>query len=157
MKKVGQIVMWIFVGLGGAAVLVVAFGVWAMTHVGYEFPDGDLPANLAGRWDWSTETEPCGPTAHVISFADDRSTMTIAKAANGADTGWTATYDIQELSSGRLRGAIRGESRLTEAGVPVVWDLVMFGPNEYHWQQTDWQSWMYTAAVRRCGTTAGFR
>lgn len=76
--------------------------------------------------------------------------MTIAQQPLGADTGWSATYDILRLSPTRIRGAIRGETRLTDAGVPVVWDLVMIGPDEYRWQRTDWQFWQFTAGVHRC-------
>ena len=79
--------------------------------------------------------------------------MTISKPATKTDTGWSATYDILSLSPSRLRGAIRGEKRLTDAGIPVVWDLVPVGPNEYHWQRTDWQAWAYTAGIIRCGAS----
>lgn len=151
MHKLARIVMWTLVGIGAVAIVVVALGAWGLTHAGYAFPDGDLPGHLAGRWDWSSAPEPCGASAHVISFSEDRQTMTLTKPPFGADTGWTATYDILQLSPSRLRGAIRGETRRTDAGVPVVWDLVMFGPDEYHWQRTDWDRWQYTPAVRRCG------
>ena len=153
MQKVTKVVTWVLVGLVSVSLWVVVLGIWGRGRTDYAFPDGDLPAHLAGRWDWSTEAHPCGPSAHVISFADDRRTMTLSKAASGADTGWTATYDILELSPSGLRGAIRGESRRTEAGVPVVWDLIMFGPDEYAWHRTDWGAWEYTPTVRRCGVT----
>jgi hypothetical protein len=76
--------------------------------------------------------------------------MTITDPPHLADTGWAATYDIIKLTPTRLRGAIRGETRTTDRGVPVVWDLVMIGPNEYRWQRTDWASWNYTAGIKRC-------
>lgn len=77
--------------------------------------------------------------------------MTIAKPRTATDTGWTATYDILSLTPSRLRGAIRGEDRRTDSGVPVVWDLVMFGPDEYHWHRTDWSAWQFTPGIVRCG------
>ena len=40
---------------------------------------------------------------------------------------------------------------MTDAGIPVVRDLVMNGRDEYRWQRTDWQFWQYTAGVLRCG------
>jgi hypothetical protein len=76
--------------------------------------------------------------------------MTIAQPPLGAYTGWSATYDILRLSPTRIRGAIRGETRLTDDGVPVVWDLVMIGPDEYRWQRADWRFWQFTPSVRRC-------
>jgi hypothetical protein len=126
---------------------------WSLSRKQYVYPDRDLPSHLIGRWDWTTSAHPCGDGAHVIAFSEDRKTMTISHPAAQADTGWSATYDILSLSPSRLRGAIRGEKRLTDAGIPVVWDLVPFGPDEYHWQRTDWQAWAYTAGIIRCGTS----
>ena len=139
---------------GGFALLVV-FGAWSLSHTAYVFPDRDLPGHLSGRWDWSARSRKCDDSAHVFAFSPDRRTMTIAMPRrSSADTGWTATYDILKLTPSRLRGAIRGEKRLTEHGLPVVWDLIMFGPDEYRWQRTDWRAWEYTAGIIRCGTRA---
>jgi hypothetical protein len=146
----GSLVGSIVVGLG----LLAAYGAWNLKHNAYDFPDRDLPRHLAGRWDWSTRAHPCGDSAHVIAFSPDRKTMTIAMPPRLSDTGWTATYDISRVTPSSLRGAIRGEKRLTDDSVPVVWDLVMFGADEYHWQRTDWPSWHFTAGVVRCGPQA---
>jgi hypothetical protein len=145
------------IAIGITSALVLGAVVLSLTNdhprgkADYEFPDHDLPSHVAGRWDWSTRGHLCGDSAHVISFAADRHTMTIAKPRqSAADTGWTATYDVLSLSPTRLRGAIRGEDRRTDRGVPVVWDLVLFGPDEYRWHRTDWPSWEYTASIYRC-------
>ena len=147
------IVLQVLGSLAAGLVLVAAVAMWSLSRKQYVFPDRDLPSHLIGRWDWTTSAHPCGDGAHVIAFSDDRKTMTISHPATKADTGWSATYDILSLSPSRLRGAIRGEKRLTDAGIPVVWDLVPFGPDEYHWQRTDWQAWAYTAGIIRCGTS----
>ncbi|HEY4672492.1 MAG TPA: hypothetical protein VIG78_10530 [Gemmatimonadaceae bacterium] len=152
MKKPLRITLWIVGSIAAGFVLLAFFGMWSLSHMGYAFADGDLPSHLEGRWDWSTHAHYCGDSAHVIAFAPDRKTMTISMPPSATDTGWTATYDILSLGASRLRGASRGETRLTDKGVPVVWDLVLFGPDEYHWHRADWQSWMYTAGVRRCGS-----
>jgi len=131
-------------------VLLTVLDMVLLSRKGYAFVDGDLPKHLAGRWDWRYRSSACGSTAHVIEFSPDRRVMKISLPPHGADTGWVATYDILQLTPSRLRGAIRGEKRLTSEGKPVVWDLVMFGPNEYHWHRTDWYSWGYTGAVVRC-------
>lgn len=94
------------------------------------------------------------------AFADHDLASHLTGPPHAADTGWSATYDLLELKPSRLRGAIRGEKRLTDNGKPVVWDLVMFSPDEYHWQRTDWDPWGYTPAIVRCGaagrdTTSG--
>ena len=154
----------IAIGITGALVLGAVVLSLTSEHprgkADFEFPDHDLPSHLVGRWDWSTRDHQCDDSAHVISFSADRRTMTIAMPRRSAvDTGWTATYDILSQSPSRIRGAIRGEDRLTDRGVPVVWDLVMFGPDEYRWHRTDWSSGGYTASIYRCkardGTGAG--
>ena len=152
MKKPLRITLWIVGLLAGGFVLTTAVGMWSLSRMGYAFPDQDLPGHLQDRWDWSTRAHRCDDSAHVIALSSDRKTMTISlPPRSSTDTGWTATYDILSLSSSRLRGAIRGEKRLTDNGVPVVWDLVLFGPNEYHWHRTDWKPWQYTAGIIRCG------
>jgi hypothetical protein len=150
-KKPFRIALWIVGSIVGVVVLLVVVGLWGMSNVGYVFPDHDLPRHLTGRWDWSTHKNRCGDGAHVIAFSPDLKTMTISMPRTAADTGWTATYDILWLGESRVRGAIRGETRLTDGGAPVVWDLVMFGPDEYHWQRLDWKSWAYTPGILRCG------
>lgn len=150
MKKPLRIALWVLAGLATAFALIVVLGLGSLSRTGYAFPDRDLPPHLAGRWDWSTRAQPCRDGGHVISFSADRKTMTIKQPSLGAYKGWSATYDILHLGPTRLRGAIRGETRLTDAGTPVVWDLVMIGPDEYRWQRTDWPSWQFTAGVQRC-------
>lgn len=61
-------------------------------------------------------------------------------------------YDILGVTRSSIRGAIRGETRLTTSGHPVIWDLVLTGPDEYRWQRTDWAHtpWNYTGSIRRC-------
>jgi hypothetical protein len=154
MERLQRIILWFFVVAVGLTALLVALGWWGITHAGYEVPDGDLPGHLIGRWDWSSDSVSCGPKTHEIAFSPDRRTMTIAKPAYGADTGWTVTYDIMVLSPSRLRGAIRGEKRRSDEGALAVWDLVLFAPDEYRWQRVDWKKWQYTGAVRRCGPSA---
>ena len=152
MKKPLRIALWIAGPLAGICVLGMALGMWSLSHIGYVFPDRDLPAHVTDRWDWSTRAHQCNDSAHVIAFSPDRKTMTIAMPPHSPDTGWTATYDILSLTPSRVRGAIRGEKRLTPRGKTVVWDLVMFGPDEYHWHRTDWNPWEYTAGILRCGS-----
>jgi hypothetical protein len=151
-NKALRIVLWVVGSLFGIVLLLSGVGLWAMSHRDYVFPDRDLARHLNGRWDWSTRARRCDDGAHVIELSPDRKIMTIAKPRSSVDTGWTATYDVVSLTPSRLRGAIRDEKRLTDRGVPVVWDLVMFGPDEYHWHRTDWKPWQYTAGVLRCGS-----
>lgn len=153
MKKPLHIGLIIAVIIVLDALVFRAIGSWMSGHREYAFDDKDLPAHLTGRWDWTSRAHACDDSAEVVSFSADRRTMTIAmKPRSPADTGWSATYDILMLTPSRLRGAIRGEKRMTADGKPVVWDLVMFSPNEYRWHRTDWPSLAYTGPLRRCGS-----
>ena len=88
--------------------------------------------------------------------------MTITSGDIGAVDPVT-TYDILFTSPSTIRGAIRGEKRMTDDRKPVVWDLVLTSPDEYRWKRTDWQTtpWSYTGRIRRCpseqAVTAGAR
>lgn len=148
--KIGLVITAVLLG---DVVIFGAIGSYVFGRHAYAFDDNDLPRHLTGRWDWSNRAHPCGDSAHVITFSADRRTMTIAMPPHPPrDTGWSATYDLVSLEPSRLRGAIRGETRLTKDGKPVVWDLVMTGPNEYRWHRTDWPAYNYTIGVRRCGS-----
>ena len=92
-------------------------------------------------------------SAHAVTFSPDWRTMELRQeneAGRGGPNDPTV-YDILEITPTRIRGAIRGETRKTAEGKPVVWDLVMFSVNEYHWHRTDWSAWGYTGAIVRCG------
>jgi hypothetical protein len=120
----------------------------------------DVRKFVAGRWDWKSHTKLCGDSAHVIAFPGAGEVMTITQQNRFVDSlgtdRTTTTYDVLRTDSTTIRGAIRGETRRTDDGKPVVWDLVLMGPNEYRWHRTDWWSRGYTAPIVRCdaGTTA---
>lgn len=152
MNKLIVIALWIGGLLTAAFVAMMLLGFWILSHNDYAFEDRDLSGHLVGRWDWSTRKPMCGDSAQAISFSRNLKTMTISMPRTATDTGWKATYDVLSLSPSRLRGAIRGEKRLTDQGAPVIWDLVMFGPDEFRWHRTDWTSFEYTAPMRRCSS-----
>ena len=79
-------------------------------------------------------------------------TITSSEPYEGADgkLDSVAVYDVLEHTRSRIRGAIRGETRLTENGEPVVWDLVLRSPNRYAWHRTDWPPVALTGEIQRC-------
>lgn len=153
-KKILRITLYIIGGITALGVALFALGVWTVMRGHDEFAatKNDLPTYVAGRWDWSTRARPCGDSAHVVTFSADQKTMRIAQEGTSGEGGPDdpTVYDILELTPSRIRGAIRGETRKTADGKPVVWDLVMFNVNEYHWHRTDWAAFGYTAAIVRC-------
>lgn len=116
--------------------------------------DGNVFAAVEGRWDWTGNETFCEGDWHDITFSPDRTTMAIEHAKPVGDSAGTMqrvwVYDILESDSSRIRGRIRGEDRLDDAGNPIVWDLVLTGPDEYRWRDTTWSADDYTGAVRRC-------
>lgn len=136
-------------------VAFVAYGLWSVHVTPYSVPEGnDIRATVAGRWTWDSDTAGC-QQPHTIAFAEDGKVMTITSGDIGA-TDAVTTYDILSASRSTIRGAIRGEKRMTDKGTPVVWDLVLTSPDDYRWKRTDWSAtpWSYTGRIRRCPAAA---
>lgn len=112
-----------------------------------------------GRWDWSHGDSTCLGNQHEISFSEDGSEMllTFDRPLNDSSEDPVVRYRITgsgERIHENLRFVIRaemdGESRTTDSGELVVWDLIMATPNRYHWHRTDWPQLGVTNAVVRC-------
>lgn len=141
--------------LGVPLALSVALLIWLQPWVKYEIPaDTDIYAVVAGTWDWAGADSVCVRDAHTISFSPDQRIMVLTHTLPWTDSEGVehrvAEYDIQEVSRRHVRGLIRGETRRTDAGEPVVWDLVLRSPDEYRWHRSDWPEGSYTKPVRRC-------
>jgi len=142
----------IALGLPGIIIAVASY-VWYIRP--YSPPTGtDIFTAVQGRWAWTTADSGCATKWHTIAFTSDRKVMTItsSKPYQGADgkLDSVAVYDIQAHDRGWIRGAIRGEQRLTADGHPVVWDLVLRSSDRYAWHRTDWFRGGYTAEIERC-------
>lgn len=121
----------------------------------YELPVGSTIFDVVqGRWAWTTDRGSCASQWHEIAFSPDRRIMTITSSEpyEGADGKMdsVAVYDVLEHTRGRIRGAIRGETRLTAQRQPVVWDLVLRSPDKYAWHRTDWITGSLTGEIQRC-------
>ena len=125
----------------------------------YEVPsDVDIYEVVEGTWAWTNSDSACTRDWHRIAFSPDHTVMNItsSKPYRGMDgqLDSVAVYDILAHSRGWIRGAIRGETRLTADGRPVVWDLVLRSHDRYAWHRTDWAQGGYTREIRRCSRTA---
>ena len=135
-----------------ALLIVAAIGLMKTRVTPFSVAAGeDIRKTIAGQWTWTTDSSGCA-NAHTIAFSDDGKVMTIVQPSRSVgSTDVTTTYDLSLVTQSSIRGAIRGESRRTGDGTPVVWDLVLVGPNAYRWHRTDWfSSWGYTPAIVRC-------
>ena len=116
-------------------------------------------AYAAGTWDWHNGDSTCLGNTHTVAFSPDRRIMTITfKEPFDTATGQrVATYRIIAAGSGlaagtpfAIRAAMEGETRRTDLGQLVVWDLLLASPNRYHWHRTDWADLGVTRAIIRC-------
>ena len=139
----------------GPALLLAAVGGYLLYMRPYEVPtDTDIFTVVQGTWAWTTSDSNCVTNPHTITLTPDHTGMIITAAhpyhrADGRLDS-IAFYDIRAHTRSWIRGAIRGETRLTQDGRPVVWDLVLKSPDRYAWHRTDWVAGGYTRAIRRC-------
>jgi hypothetical protein len=121
----------------------------------YDPPPGtDLFSLVQGTWAWANSDSTCASDPQTISFTPDRTGMIIRlahpyKLADGTVHTF-AYYDILRVTRSSIRGAIRGETRLTPDGRAVVWDLILESRDRFAWHRTDWQTWERTRDLRRC-------
>jgi hypothetical protein len=119
----------------------------------YEVPSGSSVESVAeGVWDWAGRDGTCRDNPHTISFSPDQRYMvlTFPHPIDSATGKREARYEIRGQTRNSIRGFIIDETRRTEGGELVVWDLVLTSPNSYRWHRTDWAAGSYTAEVIRC-------
>lgn len=113
-----------------------------------------------GTWDYAHGDSTCLGNRHTISFSPDRKEMllTFEQPADSATNQRVFRYRITAAGAGILadlpfviRAKMEGETRKTNSGELVVWDLVMATPNRYHWHRTD--SPGVGGAIVRCDGT----
>jgi hypothetical protein len=145
-SRIHDILPRVAVALAPILVALLALGMWGVSALLRMPEDADVFAVVPGTWGSVDGDNTCAGNPHTITIAADRLSMTYR------DTTGTYVYDIVEHDIGRIRGVIRGEDRKTDAGAPVVWDLLLRGPDMYVWHRTDWPAIMTTGLIVRCGT-----
>jgi hypothetical protein len=146
----------------GVGLLGVAFVAWALIYLSPMLPDYSVPEGVevfdVAEGMWASDGAACEDQPQAITFSPDRSQMLITWMDKAPDPTGTrkrrATYDIIDYSGGHIRGAIVGETRTTDAGDPVVWDLVLRSEDVFTWHRTDWPDYSYTADLERCPEAA---
>lgn len=111
---------------------------------------------LDGHWGWTIDNGyDCETNPHWFEFAVDKSSFAIVnetpiESASGELT-TRSVYRILDVRGDVIEAALEGESRRTEAGDLVVWNLVILRElDRYCWQRTDWPEDACTAHVERC-------
>jgi hypothetical protein len=117
-----------------------------------------LFALLAGPWDWTTTVPNCGPRAQRFSF-DASGKEFVIRSDVPLDTAGTRELRYAILDAGpeldrraphTIRMRMRGETRRTDMGAPVVWDLILASRERAVWRRTDWEEGETTRALLRC-------
>jgi hypothetical protein len=113
-------------------------------------------SQLPGKWDWEKSEPRCGDAAGTFSFSPDgrqvRVNVPAAKDLGTGTSGRDVVYEVlaEEGKTMRLRAV--GETRKTDAGVPVEWNLLMLNADTFCWRRTDWKAGACTALLKRCAT-----
>lgn len=133
------------------AVLLVAVGlVGCVSH-----PPSRIPGvfeQLVGNWD--EEHPDFCKKPHVLSFDDDKSTMTVEYSEVGwvteSDSRKVFRYRILSTNHSALRTQLDNEPRLDDRGTPVVWHIVVVDADTYCWGRDDWPEGACTPPRKRC-------
>jgi len=107
--------------------------------------------NAIGEWDWSGDSLTCKHNPHTIDFTNDSAFMVLRfRRTIDSTPKKEFRYRIVRYTDHTVTGQIEGEQRRDSTGKPVVWDLVLTGPNSYRWRQTGGVPQYVTRAIVRC-------
>jgi hypothetical protein len=121
----------------------------------YEIPDGrDIFSVVEGTWALPPSESRCTRDHQVISFTSGHQTMIVTYSRPYRVPGGTfdslAFYDVLRTTRSSIRGALRGSSRYSPDGEPIVWDLVVRDPDRVTWHYAKWPDWIHTKSLLRC-------
>jgi hypothetical protein len=146
--------------LAAAAALVLLLPLAAVNAQATSQDNGASPlppvmSRAAGEWDWSGDSLTCRKHPHTLSFTADTAFMLLRYRAP-VDSGQKQEYRyrIVRFSDHTITGQIEGEQRRDATGKPVVWDLMLTGPNSYRWRRTGGSPQAVTRAIVRCKNAA---
>jgi hypothetical protein len=115
--------------------------------------------HASGTWGWKgNPASSCTTNPHTISFSADKNLMYLRHekptlAWDGKHR--SAVHYRVEQTSPVLRLSLIGETRRTDEGERVAWDLRMISRDEYCWHRSDWDGGTCTGVVERCPASEG--
>lgn len=114
----------------------------------------DVFAIVPGAWAWDREGERCeGDDIQRFEISPAWDSMWIHHSEPYESDGEMRSvtpYVIEGYTPMVLHTFIPHETRLTDAGDPVRWDLVVAARNRLVWHRRDWPEGAMTRALRRC-------
>lgn len=109
---------------------------------------------VPGTWVWEDDEDGCDGKTQTFVIGEDSASMVIRHAEPYERSDGTMTdethYVIEGSTPTVLNTYIPDETRLTDEGDPVKWDLVVVGRNRLAWHRTDWAAGGLTKALVRC-------
>jgi hypothetical protein len=116
---------------------------------------------LPGTWDWTGIRRSCQDNPHTISFSSDKQFMTLThrrpfEPAPGLQVDPDRPTEVRYEVRGHSDKAIRlfmvqpAETRRSDTGELVVWDLILISRDKYRWRRLDWPPAGGTRDVVRC-------
>jgi hypothetical protein len=109
---------------------------------------------LPGMWDWEQAPKRCQENPHSIAFAAAGTRMEVRHPKGAVidkePPQVVTVYRVLSEKPYALRTQIVGETRKTDRGELVVWDLILLTPDSYCWRRTDWPPQGCTGRVLRC-------
>ena len=110
---------------------------------------------VTGTWGFEKEGASCEDNPHTIEFSADGQFMFLrySRSVDGEPPPITK-YELLGEGPGFMRMAMEGETRTTDEGQPVKWDMVLLAPDSYCWHRTDWQEGGCTQPASRCSSEA---
>jgi len=120
---------------------------------------GQMSSALAGTWCWPNINNG-SHNPHSLRFSADGQKLFLEYSHPhvGADgkPHLGVEYDVESIDPKQARMRLVGETRKTDAGEPVVWDLVVLPAERYCWRRTDWKADACTDPVTRCPPPAKY-
>jgi len=125
----------------------------AQSTASYEGPPS-LPLVMRraiGEWDWSGDSLTCKRNPHTIDFTNDSAFMVLRfRTKIDSTSKQEFRYRIVKFTDHVVAGQIEGEQRRNASGKPIVWELVLTGPNSYRWRQSGGSPQAVSRAIMRC-------
>lgn len=100
-----------------------------------------LATLLPGTWATRIDGHACDENPHKVSLGEDGKVFSVRfRQPPLEDSKDLFSYSVIDFGDDFLRMKMDGETRKTDAGELVVWDLALVSPDSYCWRRTDWPS-----------------
>lgn len=115
-----------------------------------------LLSHFEGKWGTPGSIASCDENSATIRFSSNGNEMRISYSKPVEGPGEVMAtdfhYEVVGVAGNSVRMNLFGETRSTEAGELVVWDLVRLSEDAYCWHRADWKPGLCTPPRLRCSS-----